>query len=710
MCIVKFLVYALPPIGFICFMIILITRNYQSIKKWCIGLAIIAFVGGILVYQHSNSFTDERYCDLLNVFIKSTQSVYSIVRMFSIEHEHVDYNQNYEIDNICYYLLFWIFRISAFFAIYTAALLVFGKKYIEKLRMILKKGEIYIIKGGDENALLLGSNLVSHDETRSEPDKKRLIIYWLEEDDNEEKMITQANRFGGIVRVLDRDFALYKCFKDIGLIKGKYVKNLDDLKKKKGVLIKISEKIVFIFDKLFPKKEKYNIILMPNDISIYDDVCRFYSLVKKYNIDQNKFKLFIITSSEWERDQIINLKKEDQSFLNTQNLIDEADLITREMIKVLPPYKCSGLISKDQKVLGQATRNFTVLILGFGKMGQNALLRLIMNGQFVSAKEENGKFPPCKMKAIVVDENMKKFKGDFLQKYQGIELCCKIDYKELRVPCNDLFDIIDSYDIINQEDKIDYIVIALNNDEVNKQTALALRLYYRRKNTELPFIAIITDPENITSNNFKIDGNNEEIIHLFGGRNSIFNQSLLNQDKNNKMAKAINETYNKENPQYSEEWDELNWFKQESNRAAADFIPTMLYLANKSEEEAMLSDSLTDDENLKETLAHTEHLRWNAFHVAMGWKPISKDEMYAIYKMLQEKNNPKKSLCRKNEKARLHICLAPWDELDDLCQSYNQLTNDGANFRKNDYNIVLNIPKFLKERECIHQHQSTQPT
>jgi hypothetical protein len=76
----------------------------------------------------------------------------------------------------------------------------------------------------------------------------------------------------------------------------------------------------------------------------------------------------------------------------------------------------------------------------------------------------------------------------------------------------------------------------------------------------------------------------------------------------------------------------------------------------------------------------------------MGWNSISIEEMRQCF--ADTKNT---SLCRKNTKARLHVCLASWDELDEISQAYSQITQGDMDFKEYDSAIIERAPSILKE-------------
>ena len=670
MSIINFFAYVLPPIFFIVFGGFLITRSRQDMKKWCIWLAVTAFAGGLTVYRLSHSFED---AGLVDVFLVSTQAVFYILRMFAMEHEHEEYFteiSEYEMGSVLFHFLFWIFRMSSFFAVSTTLLVLFGRNLTEKLRMIYgRHKEIYIIKGNNQNALLLGNNIATHDDKLKQVDKNRFILFWLEEDDDEKMMDEKSERFGGIARTLDKENEVRICLKDIGLISPN------------NLFGKLLRKILFV------KEKKYKVIFMPNDISVSDDVHRLVEIVRNNNKEPVNLEIFVITSSSWERDKLETISQMknangERKYPYTFHLVNEVDLITRQMIEKLPPYMCHGLI-----LGGKATRDFTVMIIGFGEMGQAALLRLVMNGQFVGSN----------MRAIIIDEQIEVLKDKFLSRYPMLnKLCCSMEFHEYNVPGNNFLEFI------NDNSKIDYLVIALNDDEANKQTAIEIRLQYNRNKTILPHIAVITDRENRDS----LAKENLENIYIFGGRDATFQESVIIRESLDKMAKAVHKEYGNKPL-----WGELELFLQDSNRAAADFIPTMLYLAGLSEKDVIDKEVLTDDKELIEILAQTEKLRWNAFHTAMGYIPMSIDEMYERFDSWDENSGIKqlKYAC-KDSKAKTHICLVTWDELDKINDAYRNLQNHLGeepthDFKKLDRNNVNHIPKFLREKQCTHQNQ-----
>ncbi|MCL1987073.1 MAG: hypothetical protein FWG64_03770 [Firmicutes bacterium] len=549
-------------------------------------------------------------------------------------------------ENIYMRILLWICHISALIIFQTAMISLFGQRLVDRFRLQLGfHREVYIIKGGDKNAVILGENIATQDNPKSSADPKRLIVFLLEEEDDAEKFRKKINHFGGIARVLDRNHDI------------KYQLNMARLGN----------------NWLLPAK-KYKIILMSQNASVADEAHHIANLASDKNVPSENLDIFAFVSSEWEREKIENLtqkkNEEKPKYQYTFHIVNEVDLLIRRMIENHPPFACPGLNFSN----GKAARSFCVLIIGFGTVGQSALLRLIMNGQFVGGK----------MCAIVVDKNINDLKDCFLHRYPSLQISCDIDFRDYDVQCDKFFGLL------NATENIDYVVTALNSDELNKRTAQDVQLHYERNGKILPFIAISE------KNGFQHE--NEENPFVFGCREEIYKHSVIIREENDRMAKAMNKFYKEKYG--GVDWHELSWFKQESNRASTDFISAMLYLVDPklNAEEAAKMQAIAEGD-LEETLSETEHIRWNAFHVAMGYRLMNIDEMRQRF---EKTKNPKKA--SQDEQAKLHVCLVSWYELDAVSEAYKKLQSlaneePTHDYKNNDRDIIKYIPEILQKME-----------
>ena len=637
----------------------LLTRYKNILLGVCVVfVAIGCFIYTICYLSFGESFANPLFAALRGIF--------STARMFIMSDDYAAVmsiqGAAWLTENIWMQILFWLSHLSALILVQAALLSLFGRGIFDEFRLRFgPHREVYIIKGSDKNALMLGENIATHDDPQQNPDPKRLVIFLLGENVNAKKVSEKISHFGGIVQVLNRNHDFLYCLKKARL-------------GKRGTL-----------EKIFGEK-KYHIILTSDNVSTPNDAHRIATFAKEKGVNRENVDIFVFASTDWERkkiEEITQAKKDGQrQYPYTFHIVNEVDLVIRKMIEKHPPVECPGLHFLN----GVAARDFIVMILGFGTVGQAALLHLIMNGQFVGSQ----------MRAIIIDKNIEEVRDSFQRRYRSLDLCCKMEFIGSDVQCDDFVELLNTYS------NVDYVVITLNHDQINQQIALDIQSHYEVEGINaVPFIAVSE------KNGSLYEAENGGRIFTFGYREEIYTESVIIREEANIMAKAVHEVYGGEPP-----WHELNWFTQESNRAVADFIPAMLKLANIEKEDVLNKVVLTEDSTLAENLAETEKIRWNAFHAVMGYRSISIEEMQQRFNQYDgERNSPQHlAYARKDSDLRLHVCIAPWGEMDEISQAYQELARCAGvtkeqerNFKDTDREIVKYIPKFLKEAESRKQ-------
>jgi hypothetical protein len=184
----------------------------------------------------------------------------------------------------------------------------------------------------------------------------------------------------------------------------------------------------------------------------------------------------------------------------------------------------------------------------------------------------------------------------------------------------------------------------------------------------------------------------------------LYTENIVINEAADHMAKAIAQVYytaNKANPPAAAEeiWRGLSYFHRESNRAAADFFPSMLRLAGLSYQQLTEGEPPCLSRALRLVLAQTEHLRWNAFHFAMGYRAMTAAEMADYAQTLAAAGRPLQE-CRMDVLRRRHICLVPWTELAEAARQYNALIGaageDARDFQQNALEIADLLPIFAR--------------
>ena len=348
----------------------------------------------------------------------------------------------------------------------------------------------------------------------------------------------------------------------------------------------------------------------------------------------------------------------------------ETDLASRLLIQKFPP--CRSISFNDRCC---ANENFEALIIGFGQLGQVVLRKLIMNGQFAGSTFRADIFAP----------DAQEQDGYFCNTYPGIFDNYQLHFHNHDGRSRQL------YDHMNQRiAHLRYIVVCTGEPQMDEKIAAELRAFVKQKEKNIPV--------------YQCSHQSVKTIHadtLETEEYEIYHPDVLDSEKLDKMAMTINQHYQGENSKGAvEDWMACDYFSRMSNRAFADFLDAVLCATGKTEEDA-LGDNWSFSPVQLEHLGQMEHARWCAFHLCMGFIPMSKEEYEArtgIY--LEQKRTTGKGSIRvgKNLDAKTHACLIPWDDLDELSAKENALTGGKVDYKQMDINNVMLLPKLFRIR------------
>ena len=351
-------------------------------------------------------------------------------------------------------------------------------------------------------------------------------------------------------------------------------------------------------------------------------------------------------------------------------LFKYADAIVKQLVEVCPSYEVMAVDTQT----GQVHSDYTLMVIGFGEVGQRALLQMTSFAQY-----ENSHF-----KAIVVDKNMTTVKGQFTRQYPGFMKQYDVTFYEM--DCNE-----EAFNQLLEEyiQAINCMVICLREDEKNLELGLQMINWIRQKDLQgkRQIAARYCYDTHLTKVVHPDKGALKELF-LFGRLNEIYTKDILINEILDIRAKAINDNYNAHNPKYATPWEGLDYFSRDSNRHCAMHIRTKLALVGLrigSVEECLL---LEENQTISTTeafveyigsvrlehLAILEHMRWNAFHFASGWDTLG---------IAQLKPNEKKTgYVAKDKVRRRHACLVSWEALDEVSkkmeEDYKQKDRDGV--------------------------------
>ena len=182
---------------------------------------------------------------------------------------------------------------------------------------------------------------------------------------------------------------------------------------------------------------------------------------------------------------------------------------------------------------------------------------------------------------------------------------------------------------------------------------------------------------------------------------NVYTLPFLSAEDADRSAILLNASYDGSDRSDWEKWVACDSFSKMSSRASADFTPAFIRASGSSREE-MLAGKWEPSKEMLQNLGETEHLRWNAFHFCSGYRPMSREEFDAnaeTWARSREEGVPCSVKIAKNQEKRLHACLIPWEELDELSERENRLTGRDIDYKQTDINNVLTLPKLLRAED-----------
>lgn len=565
------------------------------------------------------------YYDYTNPQMSFSQSLYSTIRLFSFNVE-----ENIKVQSGGQPLL-EISRWSAGLFVIFAILTHLYRLTYERVMLIYYKivGGHFVIMGSSDAAVILAKDLKNKG--------KKVVLIGFEKND---ALIKLLNKSGVIF--------IHGSSKDLTCLHKAGVKSASH----------------FIS---MTKKDKLNIDSMMNLKTLVETeslVHRFRNkLICSVHLENIKFDSIIgemqasILKSDHLRSRI-----EIRIFNNYQNT-------AKLLFHRVPLYK-----GKENQILIQNSAPVHLLIIGFGKTGQEILLQAAKIGHFPNQ---------TKFEVTIIDKNADEQLEKFKRRYKAIDDICNF---------NKVYNMdIESNDTITQfleQNKVNpftYITICLADDHRDFINGLLLFEEFQGLNLkQIPIMIKVREDIKLAS---WLQSNTMKFLNIncFGGLHEVASADVIVDEKLDSLAKAVNESYAKMHG-LEQKWEELGLFLKSSNRAQTDHIDTKLIsfgLVKKEQEKVNFNDIVLSKKEFQkrimesdffEQVAIAEHKRWMAFHLLHGWK---------------KKESCDCSESHQNPEKKLHVCLVPWEELDTLGEKYNR------NFKENDKNTIFQLYDLL---------------
>lgn len=402
----------------------------------------------------------------------------------------------------------------------------------------------------------------------------------------------------------------------------------------------------------------------------------------------------------------------------------------------------------DEKNPTTVKSKFNSLIIGFDEVGRDALKFLYEFGAFIDCNATPYDEHRSPFYCVAIDKRMLELEGSFTnftpavmsQRNNDVSHSPLVELKSVDCLSNDFYENILSSDFC---EAVNYIVIAVGDDELGMTLAIRILNYIRRVRPNLHKLRIYvrsyrSDKEaymnkiasyynegynkGVKEESFK----NDSVIQLFGQSKDIYSYDMVINEKLTQKGRMYQESYARLRGE-STLWDVRR--KKEQEKGTIDNMrslrrkelqdlgnalhaDTKIYLLKEAIRMTMGIDydwndffsRYFDDNNMPQcegsydkikypllsrvenhiilNLARLEHMRWNASHEILGYTAP---------------HTTTKNLHSCDERTREHNCLRPWQELDD--ESKAASTPDWkADYKLFDFSVVDNSILLNKDK------------
>lgn len=387
--------------------------------------------------------------------------------------------------------------------------------------------------------------------------------------------------------------------------------------------------------------------------------------------------------------------------------------------------------------------DFNALIVGFNEVGMDAFRFLYEFGAFVDydATPQNDYRSP--FHCVITDKRMEELKG-------ALTTFAPAPFQQKNRDGSNLVELRDD-DYISEEffkevinEKLNYVIIALDDDDAGMTLAVRILNYIRMKREDLSDLRIYvrsnhTDKEtylqkiaehyNDSYNNCcKDEYKTDAIIRLFGQKHLIYSFDMVVNEELTQKARIFHGNYIQLKDVVEKDkvlWEERKRIalkantldsirrlrrNEQQNLTNALYIGTNIYLLKHAMPNTDWEDfwrryfdgiypkreghydtinypSLSYFENkVILNLARLEHIRWIASHELLGYTRAPENEHSC------------------NERTRQHNCLCPWQELDNEGKLITQTERWNCDYKSYDFGVV-DISILLSKGELLSNEQ-----
>ncbi len=516
-------------------------------------------------------------------------------------------------------LIFWVAHFLAYYSMASAAILTLGKSVMRRLQLwLLNVRDVELIFGVSESTLILGRHLA-------------------------------ANRHVSVVFIGDADSAQDASIRTMGAVLFS-----DDA---------ASEPSYDFLERLSitPKKGRLRVYALSADENAnLNYVINLSHILHDANIPSSSTSLVLLGREE-RHGAGLQAAKDHYGYGNVKTF-DTSELTARLLMQ---KYPICNTLEFDENF--RATSDINVLLVGFGRMGQEVLKKLIANSQFAGST----------FHAYVYDPRIEQIDGFFRMRYASMLNAYDINFEPYSGESRQLCSFLKTH-----AKSLKYVVVATGDILKGRGLADDILEVLQKCGNNMPVYQCCA----ATVICHKMHDENE--------CSSLHDADILYDGDMDDIAMRINHYYNDPNGSILEQWLSCDYFSRMSCRASADFLCAYLKRLHATREVV--------SEGRLESMGLTEHLRWNAFHYTMGYSPMSREtweERAEEYKRQERAQESGRIRISKDTSGKQHACLTDWDKLDELSERENAVTGKSLDYKQMDKDNVLVMMDILSEKK-----------
>ncbi len=585
-------------------LIIWFTVDVRHVKKWTGISFLIAIAGGLIIY---GSIDADQFKDMPMIAVLRT--VVHVGRMFGNagDGSH-DAFVGIVGDTIFASMFYWLVHFFAYYSVVSALVLTIGKDLVKTFRTwLLKFRDIELMYGINDYSISLGETLVG---------KRRVSLVFVGSGSVPDSLV---NRTGALI--YDDPEAM-----NAG---PEFLKRMS-VRKGTG-------------------KIRVSALSMDDDAN-YAYARRMLRSLEKTDISPSDTELVMFARAASLGTQLQALN--DDYGYGSVKVFDKTELAARILFR---EYPIADVIDFDDT--GRAMNDANILMVGFGRIGQEILRRIVASGQFEGSN----------LHVHIYDTDIDKISGFFTARYPGL-----LDNYDITFKAADARSCIFTEYVREEAESLNYVIVAPGNESAGNEIAYGIIDILFSCGIYIPVYQCYYDK--IIRNHHS----EESVVK------KVIDEDILYGTKLDALSKEINHFYYGEGD-VDEQWKRCDYFSRMSCNASADYLlGLMKRLGIKN------SDDI--DAALLENLAMSEHLRWMGFHYAMGYQSMTKNEIEERVKLYQKDKSVR---ILKDTKNKRHGCLAPWEDLDELSAYENSYTGKNVDYKQMDRENVKAVCKII---------------